>query len=51
MRARAWRCGLLLVLAAAGMGLSCASRGREMLPHGEAGLYWRANADFQRGNY
>lgn len=51
MRARVSRWGLLLVLVAAGMGLSCASRGREMLPHGEAGLYWRANADFQRGNY
>jgi outer membrane protein assembly factor BamD len=22
-----------------------------MLPYGEAGLYWRANADFQRGRY
>lgn len=51
MRASARRRGLLLVLAVAGMGLSCASRGREMLPHGEGGLYWRANADFQRGNY
>jgi len=42
---------LLLLVAVAGTGLSCASRGREMLPYGEAGLYWRANADFQRGRY
>ncbi|HEU5395295.1 MAG TPA: outer membrane protein assembly factor BamD, partial [Candidatus Methylomirabilis sp.] len=44
--------GWVLLLVALGMaGLSCASRGREMLPAGEAGLYWRANADFQRGRY
>ncbi len=51
MRTAGWRGRVLLLVALAGMSLSCASKGREMLPYGEAGLYWRASADFQRGRY
>lgn len=51
MRTAGSRRWVLLLVALGVAGLSCASRGREMLPAGEAGLYWRANADFQRGRY
>jgi len=50
MRIAGWGEWFLLV-ALVGMSLSCASKGREMVPYGEAGLYWRASADFQRGRY
>ncbi len=50
MRTAGWR-GWFLLVALAGISLSCASKGREILPYGEAGLYWRASADFQRGRY